>query len=212
VTEAEWLASADPLAMLRFLGTGASQRKLRLFAHACFRRLAFLLPDERQRWAIEVLAGLADGTLGTPSRSVAAAEARLALPPDTLPGEGEDHPHFVALMLYREFMSTSPGLHAAHATAGLRDGTVEATAQCRMLRDIVGNPFRPSTCAPEWRTPTVVSLAEATYADNEFDRLPILADALEDAGCDDAAILAHLRDPSQHVRGCWALDLLLGKE
>lgn len=63
-----------------------------------------------------------------------------------------------------------------------------------------------------WRTATAVALAAGVYADRAFDRLPILADALEDAGCDDLDLLNHCRDDLLHVRGCWALDQILGKE
>ena len=81
-----------------------------------------------------------------------------------------------------------------------------------LLRDIFGNPFRPvTTVNPAWRTATVVSLAQAIYEKRAFERLPILGDALEDAGCDDADLLAHCRGSGPHVRGCWALVLLLQK-
>jgi hypothetical protein len=80
------------------------------------------------------------------------------------------------------------------------------------LRDIFGNPFRPVTFDPEWRTTTALALATGIYDERAFDRLPILADALQDAGCDNDDILTHLRDTTTpHVRGCWALDLVLGK-
>ena len=77
-----------------------------------------------------------------------------------------------------------------------------------------GYPFRLATLAPEWAAwndATVVKLAQGIYDDRAFERLPVLADALEDAGCDNADILAHCRGPGPHVRGCWVVDLLLGK-
>ena len=81
------------------------------------------------------------------------------------------------------------------------------------LRDVVGNPFRPVTFSPSWRTDTAVSLARQMYESREFGAMPILADALQDAGCDNDAILTHCRDASAtHVRGCWVVDLVLGKE
>jgi hypothetical protein len=80
------------------------------------------------------------------------------------------------------------------------------------LRDIFGNPFRPVTLNPSWRTPTVKQLAEAIYKERAFERMPILADALEDAGCDNADILSHCRGGGEHVRGCWVVDLVLGRE
>jgi hypothetical protein len=80
------------------------------------------------------------------------------------------------------------------------------------LRDIFGNPFRPASIDPAWQTSTVVSLAQAIYDDRAFDRMPALADALEDGGCDNQGILGHCRSGSQHVRGCWVVDLVLAKE
>jgi hypothetical protein len=83
--------------------------------------------------------------------------------------------------------------------------------QAQLLRDVIGNPFRPVALDPRWLTSTVVALAAGIYADRAFDRLPILADALEDAGCDSADILAHCRSDGPHARGCWVVDLVLGK-
>jgi len=81
------------------------------------------------------------------------------------------------------------------------------------LRDIFGNPFRPVAFSPEWRTDTAIALARQMYEAREFGAMPILADALQDTGCDNDEILSHCRDASlTHVRGCWVVDLVLGKE
>jgi hypothetical protein len=93
--------------------------------------------------------------------------------------------------------------------------SLEEVVQITLLRDVFGNPFRPMAVDPSWLTwndGTVVKLAQGIYDDRAFDRLPILADALEEGGCDDADILTHCRQPGEHVRGCWVVDLLLGKE
>jgi hypothetical protein len=85
--------------------------------------------------------------------------------------------------------------------------------QCDLLRDIFGNPSRPVSADPAWlhrNDGAVLKLARAAYDERAFERLPILADALEDAGCADEALLGHLRGPGPHARGCWALDLLRG--
>lgn len=94
----------------------------------------------------------------------------------------------------------------------------ERRQQALLIHDIFGNPFRHIALNPDWQTPTIASLAQAAYDNRtlpagtlEHDRLAILADALEETGCDNADILNHLRDPGDHVRGCWVLDLLLGK-
>ncbi len=80
------------------------------------------------------------------------------------------------------------------------------------LRDIIGNPFRPVTADPAWLTSDVVALAHGIYEEKAFDRMPILADALQDAGCENDDVLSHCRGPGPHVRGCWVVDLILGKE
>jgi hypothetical protein len=76
---------------------------------------------------------------------------------------------------------------------------------------VLGNPFRPVTPDPSWLTPTALASGQGIYAERAFDRLPILADALQDAGCDRAEVLDHCRGPGPHVRGCWVVDRLLGK-
>jgi hypothetical protein len=87
----------------------------------------------------------------------------------------------------------------------------ESKAQCELLLDVFGNPFRPAAFNPSWRTPDVVTLAGHLYHDRAFGEMLELADALEDAGCTAAGILDHCRGPGPHVRGCWVVDLLLGK-
>ncbi len=80
------------------------------------------------------------------------------------------------------------------------------------LREMFGNPFRPVAFDPDWRTSTAVAIAQGMYESREFSAMPILADALQDAGCDNDEILTHCRDPQQvHVRGCWVVDGVLGK-
>ncbi len=93
-------------------------------------------------------------------------------------------------------------------TAAQRYMTEESKAQAGLLRDILGNPFRHTTLDPRWLTSTVRGLAQCIYADRAFDRLPILLDA----GCYNEALLSHCHSPEPHVRGCWVIDLLLGKE
>ena len=88
----------------------------------------------------------------------------------------------------------------------------ERPRQCDLLRDIFGPVlFRPVRIAPAWLSPTVKQLAEVMYESRDFSRLPILADALEEGGCTNADILTHCRQPGVHVRGCFVVDLLLGR-
>ena len=80
-----------------------------------------------------------------------------------------------------------------------------------LARDIFGNPFRPATGDPEWLTSTVVAIARGMYESGDFSAMPILADALQDAGCDSDDVLDHCREGGRHARGCWVVDLVLGK-
>ena len=94
----------------------------------------------------------------------------------------------------------------------LRGFAAERAAQTALVRCIFGNPFRPVTLDPGWITEAVVAVATGIYADRAWDRLPVLADALDDAGCDHPDIISHCRGPGPHARGCWVVDLVLGKE
>jgi hypothetical protein len=82
----------------------------------------------------------------------------------------------------------------------------EREAQADLLRDIMGNPFRRVTIEPSLLTPRVLTLARTAYVERAFDQMPILGDELEEAGCQDIAILTHCREPIEHVRGCWVVD------
>jgi hypothetical protein len=86
-----------------------------------------------------------------------------------------------------------------------------ANYQASLVRDIYGNPFRSVIFDTAWRSTTTIGLAETMYASRDFAAMPILADALEEAGCYNTAVLAHCRGPGPHVRGCWVVDLVLGK-
>jgi hypothetical protein len=93
------------------------------------------------------------------------------------------------------------------------DMTAEAGEQADLVREILGNPLKPTPFEPAWRTDTVLALARRIYRTEDFTAMPILADALQDAGCDTPEILNHCREPGHtHVRGCWVLDHILGRE
>lgn len=133
--------------------------------------------------------------------------------PDIFPGRG--NPERFRTMSNMVWLATAA--YSIGAGSSEENGheaiKTEHTAQVVLLRDLFGNPFRPVTSDPAWLTwneATVVKLAQGIYADRAFDRLPVLADALEDAGCNNADILAHCRHPGPHVRGCWVVDLLTG--
>jgi hypothetical protein len=106
--------------------------------------------------------------------------------------------------------------HVFYAVQGLifaavhGDALMHSSREADLLRDLLGNPFRPVAFLPEWRTDTTLALARTGYAGCDFSVMPILADALQDAGCENAAILDHCRGPGPHYRGCWVVDLVLG--
>jgi len=210
MTEQKWLACTDPQPMLDFLRGKASDRKLRLFACACCRRIWHLLSDERSRTAVEVLEAFCEGAVTEKQLEEARSKAHQA---SYQPPEAIAEPVFWAAA----YVADAPAFFVARQVVScvsdaemqteLREPRTE-----HLVHDVFGNPFRPIALDSAWLTPTVTSLAQAIYNDRAFDRLPILADALEDSGCTNADILNHCRQPGVHVRGCWAVDLVLGKE
>jgi hypothetical protein len=109
------------------------------------------------------------------------------------------------------YITAASRASTAIGVSGARAREEEQVAQWALLRDIFGNPFRPVAFDPSWRTEAVVGLARGMYESRDFGPMPVLADALEDAGCADAGVLTHCRGPGPHVRGCWVVDLVLGK-
>lgn len=221
MTEQEWLTSRDPGPMLRWMrvpGTvfrtrwqgpveaapswKTSERKLRLFVLGCCRFADS--PRDANRAINDAVEDWIEGRLSRDHLDELIANARrwadlsddvarvtLAQPRIEL-----SDPAIVELMC------------SAYAMTGVRWG------HAGLLRDIVGNPFRPVAIDPtwlRWNDSTVPRLARAIFDARSFADLPILADALEEAECGDDRILGHLRSPGPHVPGCWAVDLLLGK-
>lgn len=199
MTEAEWLACVHPEEMLDLLRSKTSERKLRLFAVACYRQNPWASEHETCRNATEVAERFADGKA---KPDELAQSLRMAV----RRGDMLDFEYGPL----RSICSLSD-LHAAVCSSLASDLDVLHTIPA-ILREIYGNPFRPVTVDPAWRTATAVSLAQAIYEERAFDRLPILADALEDAGCTNADILDHCRQRGEHVRGCWVVDLIMDKK
>lgn len=208
MTTAEWLACADPDVMLTYLGRRVSNRKLRLFGCACYRHVPRFIEDERVWMAVEVSERYADGLVNRRELTRALSVA------------------FVKMWTNAGSMAfpTPRCIRAArHATArAARDGAAERQYQAAVLRDIFGSPrFRPIPVQRSWlawNDSIVQSLAEAVYEERSLPegmldqgRLAVLADALEEAGCDNQALLAHCRSAVEHVRGCWAIDVILCK-
>ena len=224
MTAVEWEAGDDPLLMLGALPP-PGDRKLRLFSIAVFRRWHL---RELRLQAVplfsEVLAvayDLAEGK-GEESRLRRTEEA-LATLASTLRGSETEYAGYVAsLQVLRDPLlvgGTPQILRVWQVHWAVRDmATVderrqeEARHQAALLREVFGNPFRPVAFDPAWRTGTALILARQMYESREFSAAPILADALQDGGCESEELLNHLRSPdATHVRGCWAVDLVLGK-
>ncbi len=236
--EADWLSCTDPRRLRAFLAGNASDRKLRLFDCACCRRLWPALPFASRR-AVEVAEDFADGhadldqlraafeaaggeaavtgrfILGGDTAGSAAAQA--ARPPEKLAQYVFSGHHLGWTFATAANAARYEAFRKATAS-GFRNlppnvKEQEEAAQADLLRELFGNPFRPATVAPavlRWNDGTVVRLARAISDERAWDRMPVLADALEDAGCDNRDLLTHSRT-REHARGCFVLDCLLGK-
>jgi hypothetical protein len=212
MTEQEWLLCDQPQAMLDSLPDNASGRKLRLFACYCCRRVWNLLAHEWSKDAIEVAERYADGEATSVELEFAARAASEAeYDGKKAGGYYASQSAFFVADDSPEFSARQSADSAAAAIRERDESEAEVPVQAAFLHDIFGNPFHPLVADPSWRTTNVVGLAYAIYADRAFDRMPILGDALEDAGCDNADILNHCRQSGEHVRGCWVVDLILGK-
>jgi hypothetical protein len=215
MTEAEWLAATDPMRMLAFIQSETSARKLRLFAVACCRRIWPRITDDRSRRAVETAERYADGLAGEDELRGASDAARPAVTPAA--GDQLDRAAVAACNTTERWaMLAAVGASASSARV-TPDRGESLGGRCDLLRDIFGNPFQSRSpfrwvvVEPRWLTSTVVALARSVYDERAFDRLPILADALQDAGCESADVLDHCRGEGVHARGCWAVDLVLGK-
>ncbi len=231
MTEAEWLACDDPRWMLGVLSAGnaLAGRKSRLFTVALCRRIWALMPMDRHRDAVEVAERYADGM----ASDVELAAAKRSLHGGRL-GKTYGRPqkaaaaaswHTVGAQTYYCPSRASAETSSARWSAGVRgpDEQSAGAQQAHLLREIVG-PSPAPTRAPmpeailTWNDRVIPRLAAEAYTARSLPsghldpaRLAVLSDALEEAGCTDAGILAHLRSPGPHVRGCWALDLVLGR-
>jgi hypothetical protein len=245
MTEKKWLTTTTRLAhMLLVRQVAMDARRLRLFGVACCRRVPQWTDDERLAAGLTAAEAFADGRL-------TAAELESARQPieERYRAFLADRPRgrilkrlrveLLALGSCLHTMYPEQPYHAAQAANSCLDWRDllgdEVLAELRelfprLLRDIYGNPFRPVAFSPSWRTDTAVTLARQMYESRDFSAMPILADALQDAGCDSAEILTHCRETGEgslprrrrgaspsvqkqtHVRGCWVVDLVLGKE
>jgi hypothetical protein len=224
MTEEEWLSSVSPQKMIAAVTGKGSARLWRLFAVACARRVECFMRDKRSRIALEVAERYADGAATTADLATARYHAEGAL-------------HWARYEQWVDEVRANFTWDAGQAAAHEATCAAEAALQCvaedigntsggqatliadalqlpDVIREVFGNPFRWPHIDPAclaWNDRQVVRLAEGIYDERAFDRMPILADALEEAGCTEAALLDHLRSPGPHVRGCFAVDLCLNK-
>jgi hypothetical protein len=211
MTESQWLKAVSTYDMLEYLDKRLSLRKRVLFGCATARQVWPLVTQAVNRAAVETSERYADGQ--ETRKAMLEAWKRLDWEP----------------AMYVEW-------HIGTVSAGLnyRSPTPDETAAKRLsdfsrrrpieqrhrdwadaLRDIAGNPFRPAAVDPvwlAWNDKAVVSLAQTIYGEGRWEDVPILGDALEEAGCRDEGILGHCRQPAPHYRGCWVVDLALGRE
>jgi hypothetical protein len=220
MTEQEWLHADDPAPMLKYLRGKVSERKLRLFAVASCRRLGPLLKDPRINTALDVAERHADGA-ATPADLEAAAQgaakaqraqrrkALLFAYAAVMDACGPGGLGAAEKAAWAEAAATDPRTSYGEHVRRTRPDLYAALAA--LLRDIMGNPFCPIAFDPSWLTPAVARLAQTIYDERAFDRMPDLADGLEEAGCTTQDILDHCRSGGEHARGCWVVDFLLGK-
>lgn len=218
MTEDEWDGCSDPRRMLKFLKGRASERQLRRFACACWGWKWEGPIDDSIHHALDVaeryagglalkeeLDGVKNALQCSPWLSEASVRRRAAT--STI----------VRVICYGQAYLAAQVSSQASASRVVVGGTPKDIRQavlrehCGLLRCVVGSPFHVRPHGPYWLTPTVNALATTIYEEQAFDRMPILADALEEAGCGDSTILEHLRGKGPHARGCFCLDLLLQK-
>lgn len=209
LTESKWKKGTSAKAMMEWLLPQMTPRKLRLLACACCRLVWDKLGSQASRNAVEVaelfaerLRGYVDLGMANGEALIAAQEAQLSF------GDASSIPFEYRLTLVASDTSDDE----------VRRGVpllLRTPFTGTLLHELFGNPFRPCAVPPEWRTwhqGTVVQIAGQISKGRVWQVMPVLADALEDAGCDNVDILNHLRGSGPHTRGCWALDLILGKE
>jgi hypothetical protein len=213
MTEAEWLTCDDVNALLDASKWPQHYRKVRLLACACCRAIWTHIDAPKLRAGIELSEQFADDPtkrtqIDATIRSNRGLLYRLRFsigsvwtPADRI-----------------RFACAEEAARAAFVHLGIVIGVParieeqlpqQRKLHCALVRCIFGNPFRPVAFDPAWRTSTAIALARQMYDSRDFGAMPILADALQDAGCEDEQVLAHCREPGPHARGCWVCDAVL---
>jgi hypothetical protein len=229
----EWWMCSAPEGILSWLGRSADDRCLRLFCCACCRLIWPLIADEPSRKAVEISERFADGLVSSSDLHTAEAAVR-GLRCSVAGGwlgawaaaESAGSDARVAAAWVPAWAAEAAGEAAARSSVAADESAPaeeiaaamwrqQRQLQCALLRDIFPNPFHPSVGLEQdclrWKNSAVVQAAQASYDRGDCQDLSHLARLLEKAGCNHEDILGHCRASSGHVRGCWALDLLLGK-
>jgi len=213
MTETEWLACKDPTTMLNALSGRRKHRKRRLLACGFCRAIVERFPTEIAYRAIEVAEAYADGLVEETERkqmqNVARKTDRRVSRLDPL------SPNANVARAVRELLGHPFGFREIYVLESTATVLQDYRAIVSLIRCVLGNPFRPVAVDPAWltwRDGTVHRLAERIYDDRRFADLPVLADALEEAGCTNPEVFDHCRSGGEHVRGCWLVDLLLGRK
>jgi hypothetical protein len=217
MTEAEWLEGDSSGLMIEHakrvvgLSPKVRGRKYRLAAIAMVRRFLDREPMPDLIPVLEAAERLCDDRCSLADVGAAIGAGDFLARSNIYPNWGMIARHLGET----ESFGSLRGLAGATQLGPMPPGTLRSpfvALQCRVLRDVFGNPFRPVSFSAEWRTDTAIALARTVYDSRDFSAMPILADALQDAGCDSDDVLNHCRDANQvHVRGCWVVDLVLGK-
>ena len=217
MTESEWLTETDHYRHVPFVADRISRRQARLLAVAFCRAAWDRLDVAGLRAVVEVAERYADDAATRDELEDARQSAReTAVKSNVLheqllstdPSAAEVHHLRHELAWAVAFTAASP---VPILEVGERVVELVGAAAGAVVLDLVGNPFRPAEFDPSWRTETVLALARQMYETREFSAMPILADALQDAGCHDDDVLNHCRSEGVHVRGCWVIDGVLGK-
>jgi hypothetical protein len=210
--EQEWCGCTDPFQMLAFLGEKVSVRKCWLAACACCRRLPDYLASHAGRHCLEVVERFADGGATVEELRAADEDGWDIRWYRNWPGSSLHR----AIIMHHEVQWGWGVLPASTTQEERKEAAARALADVAdLLRELFGNPLRAMAIDPAWLAwngGTARRIAQAIYNERRFEDLPILADALEEAGCTKGDLLGHCRQQGEHFLGCWALDLVLANE
>jgi hypothetical protein len=221
MTEQKWLDEENLFVLLDATPIRQAERKIRLFGCACCELVDRWLIHPRARKALDRAYQYADGLLSDTSLSRWASEIWEVCTSNSLKGSNKANQQALQMIAHvcgsrnhADYRFVGHLLFV-HEVFDSFDETFVPTTRplaLALFRDIFGNPFRRTHFDPSWGTSNVLDIARTIYEEKTFDHMPILADALVDAGCNNEDILNHCHGSTPHVRGCWVVDWILGKE